>query len=74
MRRLLPGVRVIVGVGDYENDVTLIRMADIGYAVDNAAPEAKAAADRITVKNDEHAIARIIEALEKEIREGGTDK
>ena len=52
----------------------LIRMADIGYAVDNAVPEAKAVADRITVKNDEHAIARIIEALEKEIREGGTDK
>lgn len=74
MRRLLPEVRVIVGVGDYENDVTLIRMADVGYAVDNAVPEAKAVADRITVKNDEHAIARIIEALEKEIREGGTDK
>lgn len=63
---LLGGIRLSVGVGDYENDISLIKCADIGYAVANAAPEAKAAADRITVSNDEHALARIIEEIERE--------
>ena len=53
----------IVGVGDYENDVSLLRMADIGYAVANATDAVKAAADRVTVSNVEHAIAAIIEEL-----------
>lgn len=56
-----------VAVGDYENDLVMIKVAGIGYAVANACTELKAAADRITVSNDEHAIARIIEDLDKEI-------
>ena len=56
-------VRITVGVGDFENDISLIRDADIGYAVANAIPEAKAAADRVTVAHTEHAIAAIIEEL-----------
>ncbi len=56
-----------IGVGDYENDISLIRDADIGYAVGNADPEVKAAADRITVRHTESAIAHILYDLEKEI-------
>ena len=56
-------VRTAVGVGDFENDISLIQDADIGYAVGNAIPDVKAAADRVTVANTEHAIARIIEEL-----------
>ena len=55
----------IIGVGDYENDISLIRDADIGYAVGNATDEVKAAADRVTVRNTENAIAAII----RDIRE-----
>ena len=55
-----------VAVGDYENDVSMIRAAGIGYAVANARPAAKAVADRITVSNDEHAIAAIVAELERE--------
>lgn len=58
--------RVLVGVGDYENDLTLIRDADIGYAVDNATSSLKAIADRVTVSVNECAIAKIIEDLERE--------
>lgn len=65
--RLIPfcdrPVKCTVGVGDFENDVSLIRSADIGYAVENAVAEAKAAADRVTVKNTRHAIRQIIEEL-----------
>lgn len=59
-----PSIRLTVAVGDNENDVSLIQMADIGYAVQNAAPEAKAAADRLTVSCEEHAVARIISEIE----------
>ena len=58
------GSRLAVAVGDYENDAEMLRAADIGYAVDNAVPYTKAAADRITVAASDSAIARIISELE----------
>lgn len=56
-----------IAVGDYNNDISMIRAAKIGFAVENARPEVKAAADRITVSNHEHAIARIVEELDNGI-------
>ena len=53
-----------VAVGDYNNDVSMLRAAGVGIAVANACLEAKEAADVITVSNDEHAIARIIQDVE----------
>ncbi len=52
-----------VAVGDYENDIDMIKAADIGYAVANAHPALLAVADRVTVKCTEHALAHIIEEL-----------
>ena len=60
-------IHTTVGIGDYENDITLIEYADIGYAVENALDSVKAIADRITVKNTEHAIAAVIKDLEKDL-------
>ncbi len=57
-------MRNTVAVGDYENDVSMIRTAGIGYAVANARPAVKAVADRMTVSNDDHAIAAIVTELE----------
>lgn len=59
-------VHTAIGVGDYENDIPLVRHADIGYAVENAIPEVKAAADRITVRNTDSAIAHIIADIKNE--------
>jgi len=56
-----------VAVGDYNNDVSMIRAAELGFAVANAVDEAKAAADHITVSNNEHAIAAIIDGLDRGI-------
>jgi len=53
-----------IAIGDYNNDVSMIKTAGVGIAVANATEEAKAAADRITVSNEEHAIARIIAEIE----------
>lgn len=63
-------IHTTIGVGDYENDLNLLEYADIGYAVENAIDCVKAVADRITVSNKEHALAKIIEDLEKEIDSG----
>ena len=60
--------KLTVCVGDYENDITMIETADIGYAVKNATESVKAIADRITVSNNESAIASIINDLEKELK------
>lgn len=57
------GARIAVAAGDYENDEEMLRAADIGYAVENAVPTVKAAADRLTVSVEESAIAHIIAEL-----------
>jgi len=63
LKVMLPDVDLTVGIGDFDNDLPLVSQADIGYAVANAVESVKAAADRITVSCDEHAIAKIIYEL-----------
>ena len=57
-------MRRTVAVGDYNNDLGMIRAAGMGIAVANAVEEVKAIADHITVSNEEHAIAKIISDIE----------
>ena len=59
----MQNVHTTIGIGDYENDLSLLESSDIGYAVDNAIDSVKEAADRITVANTNDAIAAIIEEL-----------
>lgn len=53
-----------VAVGDYNNDISMFHAAKAGIAVANACPEALAAADYVTVSNEEHAIAKVIYDIE----------
>lgn len=57
-------IKRTIAVGDYDNDVSMIRAAGVGIAVENACEAAKAAADHITVSVDKHAIARVIGDLD----------
>lgn len=61
------GARLLVTVGDYENDISMLQAGDISYAVENALPGVKAAAKRQTVHYEKHAIAAIVADLEKEL-------
>lgn len=63
------GIHTTVGIGDYENDISLLEWTDIGYAVENAIDSVKAVADRVTVSNNDSAIAHIIKELERDIDE-----
>lgn len=53
-------IKNTVAVGDYNNDIGMFKAARFGIAVSNACPEALAAADFVTVSNEEHAIAQVI--------------
>lgn len=57
------GAHTLVCIGDYENDISMVAEADIGYAVENACDSLKAVADRITVNATDGALAAIIEEL-----------
>lgn len=55
-----------IAAGDNSNDALMLRTAGIGVAVANASPDAKEAADVVlSVSNEEHAIAHIIEQLDR---------
>ena len=58
------GSEKTVAIGDYNNDIGMFREAGLGIAVSNASLEALAAADLVTVSNEEHAIAEIIYGIE----------
>lgn len=49
-----------IAIGDYNNDISMFDTAKIGIAVSNACKEALAAADYITVSNEENAVAKVI--------------
>ena len=47
--------------GDGLNDLSMLEAAGVGVAMENACAEAKAAADYITLSNDDHGVAYAIE-------------
>lgn len=59
-----------IGIGDYENDLTLVQHADIGVAVGNAVDELKSCADWEVVHYSECAIKDLIGRLEVAIKKG----
>ena len=50
----------IMGIGDQENDLSLVENAGFGVAMDNAIARVKDAADYITKSNDENGVAHVI--------------
>lgn len=64
----MTGARLAVAAGDYENDLSMIAEADIGYAPADALLSVREAADRITVPFKQNVIASIIRELEQEMR------
>lgn len=55
----------IAAIGDYENDILMIKNADIGFAPSNACDKAKVAADFVLTQScNESAVAAAIEKLD----------
>ncbi|WP_300082720.1 HAD family hydrolase [Propioniciclava sp.] len=53
----------VVAFGDNINDVEMLTWAGHGVAMGNARPEARAAADEVTLSNDDDGVAVVIERL-----------
>lgn len=51
----------VICVGDAGNDLAMIEYAQLGVAMENATDELKAAADYITLSNEEDGVAHVIE-------------
>src|SRR5660397_192769 len=51
----------VMGIGDHENDVPLLRWAGLGVAMGNAVPAAKEAADVVTSSNKRDGVAEALE-------------
>ena len=52
-----------VAMGDYDNDIEMIRQARLGVAVANALPQVREAADLITVSNNDDAVYEVVESI-----------
>ncbi len=63
LKAMFPFVHTLICVGDHENDIPMIKVADKGYAVKNAIDEVLAVADFVTVDYTEGAIAKIISEI-----------
>ena len=51
----------VMAFGDSENDLTMLKAAGTGVAMGNALSEVKAAADMVTLSNDDEGVAALIE-------------
>ncbi|MDD6483902.1 MAG: HAD family hydrolase [Clostridiales bacterium] len=61
----ITGCKTLIAVGDSQNDIEMLKEADLSFAVENAEPEVKAAASRQAPSNENDAIAYIVEYLDK---------
>ena len=53
----------LIAFGDGYNDLSMIKYANMGVAMANAAPELRAIADYVTLSNDEDGVAIFLEKL-----------
>jgi Cof subfamily protein (haloacid dehalogenase superfamily) len=58
----------VIAVGDMPNDIPMLEWAGRSYAVANAHPLAKAAADEVIGSNDDDAVAVLIESVLRALR------
>ena len=59
----LLGVKTTVGVGDFENDLSMLLTVDISFAPENAIPKVKEAVDYVVCTDKEGALAEVIRKL-----------
>ncbi len=52
---------VLMAFGDGYNDLSMLKLAGMGVAMENAAPEVKAEADYVTLSNEEDGVAAALE-------------
>ena len=67
IKECLGDIHTAIGIGDYENDLKLLEMADIGVAVGDGMEQIKEIADWVVKPNAECAVRDLIERLEQQL-------
>lgn len=67
LREICEDVHTVVGMGDYENDISLLQRADRSFAPSNACSGALAAAQRVVCSCEKGALAEVIRILDAEL-------
>ena len=66
-KEFLDGIHTTVGIGDYDNDIELLKGADLKVAVSNAVPQLKEIADIIAKPVEEFALADLVKIIENKL-------
>jgi len=64
LRKYLKNVKTVVGIGDFENDMSLLDKSDVSFAPENAVEDLKQKAKYIVSHHNNNAIKDLIEILE----------
>lgn len=59
---------LICGIGDFENDIDLLRAVDLAFCPSNALPAVRENASHVLCHHDEGAVAELIETIEEKLR------
>ena len=68
IKDFLPHIHTCVAIGDYENDIPMLKAADIAVCVGDGSKEVKEKADLIVANAKEGAVADLIRILEEKIK------
>ena len=63
LRKIYSDDHKIIAIGDFYNDIEMIQEADCGIATFNAPEAIKNLSNRVTVSNDDSAVAKVIEDI-----------
>jgi len=63
LRKIYSNDHKIIAIGDFYNDIEMIQEADCGIATFNAPDAIKDLSNRVTVSNDDSAVAKVIEDI-----------
>ena len=66
-KKYLGNIHTAIGIGDYDNDIELLKGADLKVAVGNAIPQVKEIADIIVESVEEFALANLVNIIESKI-------
>jgi len=70
-RNLYKDIKTIISVGDHENDISMMKMADYSFAVATATDNTKKTAKEVLASgNDDNAIAEVVEKIKKMVKQG----
>ena len=65
LRKHLKNIKTVAGIGDFENDISLLEKSDVSFAPQNAIEELKQKADYIVSHHNNNAIKDVVDILKQ---------